>query len=147
MGMRGSAWRSYINYDKERDRPQISWSLLKRVAGYARPYATTAALLVVLITVTALLSLVSPLLFRDLIDNALPNRDAARLNKLALGLFGLSALTGLIDVVQGYLSSAVGDGIICDLQQALYAHMQRMSMRFFTNTKTGEMMSRLNNES
>jgi ATP-binding cassette subfamily B protein len=116
------------------------------VAGYARPYAWKALLLIALIVLTSGLSLISPLLFRDLLDNALPNRDAARLNWLALGLFGLPALISLIQVAQGYISSSVGEGIICDLRQQLYAHMQRMSMRFFTHTKTGEMMSRLNND-
>ncbi|MBN1580237.1 MAG: ABC transporter ATP-binding protein, partial [Anaerolineae bacterium] len=144
MGFR--AMRSYINYDKERDRPEISWSLLKRVLAYARPYASMALLLVALIVVSALLDLVSPLLFRDLLDSALPNKDARRLNWLALGLFVLPAVTGLFSVAQGYLSALVGEGIISDLRQALYGHMQRMSMRFFTNTKTGEMMSRLNND-
>ena len=144
--MHGAGWRSYLRYDKERDRPQISWALLKRVAAYARPYWPKTFTLVILIILTSSLSLVSPLLFRDLLDNALPNKDAARLNWLALGLFVLPILTGLIQVAQRYLSSAVGEGIICDLRQALYAHMQRMSMRFFTHTKTGEMMSRLNND-
>jgi len=146
MGMKGDGWRSYINYDKERDHPQISWQLLKRVGSYVRPYSTKAALLITLITLTSLLNLVSPLLFRDLLDNALPNKDVTRLNWLALGLLSLPVLTGFIQVAQGYLSSIVGEGIVCDLQQALYAYMQRMSMRFFTHTKTGEMMSRLNND-
>ncbi len=144
--MHRAGWRSYIRYDEEQDRPQISWALLKRVAAYARPYWAKALLLMSLIILTAVLNLVSPLLFRDLIDNALPNRDATRLNWLALGLFALPLLTGLTGVAQRYLSSAMGEGIICDLRQALYAHMQRMSMRFYTHTKTGEMMSRLNND-
>jgi len=146
MGMKGSGWRSYINYDKERDDPQISWNLLKRVGFYIRPYTSKAVLLIALILLTSLLDLIAPLLFRDLLDNALPDKDVARLNWLALSLFSLPALNGFIQVAQGYLSSSVGEGIICDLQQALYVYMQRMSMRFFTHTKTGEMMSRLNND-
>ena len=55
-------------------------------------------------------------------------------------------LVGLLGVVQRYLSSRVGEGIICDLRPRLFAHMQRMSLRFFTNTQTGELMSRLNND-
>jgi ATP-binding cassette subfamily B protein len=125
---------------------RISWTLLKRVAAYARPYRSEALLLVALIAVTATLNIVSPLLLRDLIDNALPNGNAARLNWLALGLFVLPILTGLGGFAQRYLSSAMGEGIIHDLRRALYAHMQRMSMRFYTHTKTGEMMSRLNND-
>jgi len=135
-----------MRYDKEQDRPQISWALLKRVGTYARSYWFKILLLVVLITITSLLGLVSPLLFRDMLDNALPNRDAGRLNLLALGLFGLPLLTGLLQVAQRYLSATVGESVICDLRSALYAHMQRMSMRFFTHTKTGEMMSRLNTD-
>ena len=146
MGMHRAGWRSYIRYDEENDRPQISWALVKRVATYARPYWPRIVLLVVLITLTSGISLASPLLFRDLIDRALPERDATRLNWLALGLFGLPLLAGLIRVAQRYLSSSVGEGIICDLRQAVYGHLQRMSMRFFTHTKTGEMMSRLNND-
>jgi ATP-binding cassette subfamily B protein len=146
MGMHGGGWRSYLRYDEEQDRPEISWALLRRVASYARPYWLKAVLLVLSITAVSLLNLISPLLYRDLLDNALPNKDAARLNLLALGLFGLPVMTGLIQVAQRYLSASVGEGIICDLRQQLYAHMQRLSMRFFTHTKTGEMMSRLNND-
>jgi ATP-binding cassette subfamily B protein len=93
-----------------------------------------------------MLNLAPPLLYRDLLDNTLPNRDAARLNLLALGVVGIPVLTGLIGVAQRYLSASIGEGIIFDLRRALYTHMQRMSMRFFTHTRTGEMMSRLNND-
>ena len=144
--MHGGGWRSYLRYDEEHDRPDMSWPLLKRVAAYARPYWTKALLLMGLIVLTSLLGLISPLLFRDLIDNALPSKDATQLNWLAAGLVALPVLTGLIRVGQRYLSSMVGEGIICDLRRSLYTHRQRLSMRFFTNTKTGKMMSRLNND-
>jgi ATP-binding cassette subfamily B protein len=105
-----------------------------------------AALMVGLIVLTSLLNLVPPLLFRDLLDNALPNRDVARLNLLALGVIGIPITVGLIGVAERYFNAGIGEGIIFDLRRALYAHMQRMSMRFFTHTRTGEMMSRLNND-
>ena len=119
MGIKDYGWRSYIRYNEERDKPQISWSLLKRVGFYVHPYWLKAVLLATLITLASLLNLVSPLLFRDLLDNALPNKDVARLNWLALSLLSLPVLTGFIQVAQGYLSSTVGEGIVCDLQQAL----------------------------
>ena len=146
MGWHGSGWRAFIRYDEQQDRPEISRDLIKRVASYASPYWGRAALLIVAITVASLLNLVSPLLMRDLLDNALPNRDVARLNWLALGLLGVPLLTQGLGVLQALLASSVGEGLICDLRRALYAHMQRMSLRFFTHTKTGEMMSRLNND-
>lgn len=146
MSFHGGGWWSYIRYDEERDRPEVSRALLRRVAAYARPYWGQAALLVGLIVVTSLLNLVPPLLYRDLLDNALPNRDVMRLNLLALGVIGIPILTGFIGVAQRYFSANIGEGIIYDLRRFLYTHLQRMSLRFFTNTRTGEMMSRLNND-
>ena len=99
-----------------------------------------------LIILTSLLNLVPPLLYRDLLDDALPNRDTAQLNLLALGVIGIPVLVGLIGVAQRYFGASIGEGIIYDLRRVLYAHMQRMSLRFFTHTRTGEMMSRLNND-
>ncbi|MFO7743355.1 MAG: ABC transporter ATP-binding protein [Anaerolineae bacterium] len=144
--MHGTGWRAYIRYDEEHDRPAISRALLRRVAAYARPYWGQVALMIGLITLTSFLGLIPPLLYRDLLDNALPNRDAPRLNRLALGIIGVPVLTGLIGVAQRYLSARIGEGIIFDLRRVVYAHIQRMSLRFFTNTRTGELMSRLNND-
>src|SRR5215469_762156 len=91
-------------------------------------------------------SLLRPLILRDLIDRTLPNRDVARLNLLALALIGIPAVSGLIGVYERWLNASIGEGVIYDLRVALYAHLQRMSLRFFTHTKTGELMSRLNND-
>ena len=146
MGFHGGGWFSYIRYDEERDRPEVSRALLRRVLAYARPYRVQVALMVGLITLTSLFSLIPPLLYRDLLDNALPNKDTTRLNWLALGVIGIPILVGLIGVAQRLFGARIGEGIICDLRQALYGHMQRMSLRFFTHTRTGEMMSRLNND-
>jgi len=146
MGFHHAGWRSYIRYDEEHDRPEVSWQLLRRVARWARPYSGQVVWLLALIVLTSLLDLVPPLLYRDLLDNALPNRDVGRLNLLALGVIAVPLLGGLIGVAQSYLSSSVGEGIICDLRRAVYAHLQRMGMRFFTHTKTGEIMSRLTND-
>ncbi|MBM3129296.1 MAG: ABC transporter ATP-binding protein [Chloroflexi bacterium] len=117
-----------------------------RVAAYARPYAFNIALTLGAILVASLLGLIPPLLYRDLLDHALPQKDFARLNWLALGMIVVPLLDGLIGVGQRWLTARIGEGIIADLRQALYAHIQRMSLRFFTNTKTGELMSRLNND-
>jgi ATP-binding cassette subfamily B protein len=147
MGYHGGGnWWAFVRYDEERDRPKVSRGLLRRVADYARPYWRPAALMLGLIVVTSLLSLIPPLLYRDLIDNALPNRNVMRLNLLALGIIAIPVLTGLVGVAERYLSARIGEGIIYDLRRGLYAHMQRMSLRFFTHTRTGEMMSRLNND-
>jgi ATP-binding cassette subfamily B protein len=95
---------------------------------------------------TSLFSIVPPLLYRTLLDVAIPKGDLGMLNWLALGMIGVPLLSGLVGVFQRNLGSHIGEGIIFDLRRALFDHMQRMSLRFFTNTKTGELMSRLNND-
>ncbi|TAK25462.1 MAG: ABC transporter ATP-binding protein [Chloroflexota bacterium] len=139
-------WWSLVRHDEQADRPTFTWPILRRVASYGRPYIWhIAGMLVCVVTATGI-GLIPPLLMRDLIDNAIGRGDASRLNLLALGMVALPVANGLIGVLQRYLGSRVGEGVICDLRQTLYRHLQAMSLRFFTNTRTGEMMSRLNND-
>lgn len=140
-----AVWAQFMR-SNENARPNLTRDLLRRVAGYARPYAFRIALVLVTIFSQSLIGLVPPLLYRDLIDHALPQKDLARLNLLALGMIGIPLINGLIGVGERWLTSRVGEGIIADLRKSLYAHMQKMSLRFFTNTKTGELMSHLNND-
>jgi len=135
-----------MEYDESKGRPQVSRQLLKRVLVYSRPYWRSLALLLLAIVLTSLVGLVPPLLYRDLIDNVLPNHDFARLGWLALGMIGIPLVSGLIGVGQRYLSARAGEGIIFSLRQSMYDHLQRMSLRFFTHTKSGEIVSRFNND-
>ena len=144
--MHGGGWGSYLRYDASKGRPRVDRFLLRRVMGYARPYWVLVALLLATIAVESLMGLIPPLLYRDLIDRVLPNRDWARLNLLAVGMIGIPILSGLLGVADRYLSARVGEGIIFDLRQQLYGHLQGMALRFFTHTKAGEILSRLNND-
>lgn len=140
-----SMW-SFLAYDETQGKPQVTRVVLQRVWQFARPYAWQVAALLVTIAIVSGLSAVTPLLFRDLIDNALPNGNLRRLNWLALGMVAVPLINGIVGVLQRRVSSFIGESIIFDLRTALYTHMQRMSLRFFTNTRTGELMSRLNND-
>ncbi|GAB4519685.1 MAG: ABC transporter ATP-binding protein [Anaerolineae bacterium] len=142
----GGGWYRYVWGEGVEDNPRITRALLMRVLAYARPYRRKILWMLLTIIITTLLGLVPPLIFGDLIDNALPNGNVTRLNVLALGLVAIPVISGLIRVVQRELNSSVGEGVIYDLRVALYDHLQKMSLRFFTNTKTGELMSRLNND-
>jgi ATP-binding cassette subfamily B protein len=142
----GGGWWSYLSYDEQRDRPQVTLALLRRVWGYAKPYRLkTLGLLATILVITGL-SLIPPLLYRDLIDNALPNHNLSRLNWLALGMIGIPVVNALIGIFQRYLSATIGEHLIADLRNALFDHLHGMSLRFFTHSKTGELMSRLNND-
>ncbi|HEX7587117.1 MAG TPA: ABC transporter ATP-binding protein [Anaerolineae bacterium] len=143
--MGGGGWWGFIRAD-EQAQPHVTRDLLRRVAAYAHPYAFRIALTLISIFASSLIGLAPPLLFRDLLDHALPDKDLTRLNIVVLAMLAIPVLDGLNGVGQRWLTSRVGEGIIADLRRSLYAHMQRMSLRFFTNTKTGELMSRLNND-
>jgi len=143
MGM-GHGMRSMIEATDEK--PRITWPLLKRVLHYARAYRfRILAILLLILTQTGLM-LLTPLIIRDLLDRTIPAGDLPRLIRLALALLLIPALGGIIGVSQRRLNARVGEGVICDLRHELYANLQRMSLRFFTNTQTGELMSRLNND-
>jgi ATP-binding cassette subfamily B protein len=141
----GGGWFAYLRQD-EKERPKLSRELLRRVLAFAHPYRWQVGFLLLTILFISGISAITPLLMRDLIDNALPSRDMARLNRVALGLISIPLINGLIGVAQRRLSAAVGEGVIYDLRRTLYEHMQHMSLRFFTETRTGELMSRLNND-
>jgi len=146
MGFHSGNWYSFIRYDEDQDQPQVSAGLLRRVAGFAKPYWRWVTLTLVTIIGISLLSLLPPLLIRNLIDVAIPEENVARLSLLALGMIAVPVINGLLGVVQRYSSATVGEGLIFDLRSGVYAHLQRMSLRFYTHTQTGEMMSRLNND-
>jgi ATP-binding cassette subfamily B protein len=145
-----SNWRSFVRFDEQAGSPAISRSLLRRVASYAVPYRWAIVLMLGGILVTSLLDLLPPLLLRDLINNALPQDgrpgSITRLTWLGLGMVTIPFISGLLGVAQRRVSAWVGEGIIYDLRRALYDHMQHMGLRFFTNTKSGELVSRLNND-
>ena len=146
MGWHSGNWWSFIRYDEEQDRPEVSWALLARVGRYARPYWRGVTVILITIVGISLLSLLPPLLMRALIDQAIPQRDFHLLNLLALGMIAVPLINGLLGVAQRYASARIGEGVIFDLRNDLYTHLQRMSLRFFTNTHAGELMSRLNND-
>jgi len=142
----GSGWHSLMHDDPGAETPPISLGILRRVARYGRPYFWRILAMLACVLVVTGVGLIPPLLMRDLIDNAIGKGDATRLNWLALGMVAVPVVNGLIGVFQRYLGATVGEGVICDLRQQVFRHLQSMSLRFFTHTRTGELMSRLNND-
>jgi ATP-binding cassette subfamily B protein len=142
----GGGWRSYISFDETQERPQVDRRLLRRVLGYARPYVGALSLMLLVIVMSSLLGLVPPLLYRELIDKVLPGRDFGRLNLLAVGMIGIPLVSGLLGVAQRYFGARAGEGVILDLRQQLYRHLGGMSLRFFTHTKGGDIISRFTND-
>ncbi len=135
-------WYSYMRSVGETP-PAIDRALLRRVAGYGRPYL--GRLVGVLITVVFIsgLSVVPPILIRLLIDEAIPEGNLGALTWLGIGMVAVPLVIAGVGIIQRWWSSHAGEGIIFDLRCQLFAHLQRMSLGFFTNTRTGELISRI----
>jgi ATP-binding cassette subfamily B protein len=138
----GGGWRRSLYLDEEQGKAPIDRELLRRVWAYARPYFKPLALMLATIVVTSLIDLLPPLLYRDLFDTVLPNKDYARLTQLGLLMLAVPIVSDLIGVGERYLSARIGEGVIFDLRQSMYEHLQKMGMRFFTRTKSGLIISR-----
>ncbi|MGZ5383275.1 MAG: ABC transporter ATP-binding protein [Acidimicrobiia bacterium] len=135
-----------MRYDEEQDRPQVDRALLTRVLAYGRPYRADLIVVLVTILIVSLLTLVPPLLMRELIDRALPDKDLRLLTVLGIGMVAVPIVNTVVGTLQRWMSARAGEGIIFDLRRQLYRHLQGMSLRFFTSTRTGELVSRLNND-
>jgi ATP-binding cassette, subfamily B, bacterial len=125
---------------------RISRAMLLRIAHYFRPYWRHGLVVLATVAAMAAIGLVPPLLIRSIVDVALPNHDVSLLMALAAGMVAAPALAGLLGVAQTYLNSLISQRVMFDMRNELYAHLQNLSLRFFTATKTGDIMSRLNND-
>jgi ATP-binding cassette, subfamily B, bacterial len=117
-----------------------------RILALFRPYRLRLGAVIALIVISSAISSVSPFLLRSVLDNALPNRDGTLLTELVLGMIGIAILTAAFSVWQTYISNVIGQRVMHDLRAAVYRHLQRLSLAFFTRTRTGEVQSRIAND-
>ncbi len=126
--------------------PERRARTLRRITAFFRPYRLQVALAVGAILVTSGLGLVNPILLKLLIDDAIPSLDFGRLNLYVGLMIVIPIASGLIGLGQTYMNNVIGQNVMQDLRGALYEHLQGMPLRFFTETKTGEIQSRLAND-
>ncbi len=128
------------------NKPNISKKILFRIIKYFAPYLKLLVLLVFSIIITSILGLIPPIFIKNIIDVALPNKKIDLLIILIVSSFGVALLSGLILVGQNYLNSWISKHIMCDLRNYMFGHLQYMSINFFSNVQTGEIISRMNND-
>ncbi len=116
---------------------------LRRIGRLFKPYRRRLSFLLALIVLTSLSNVVTPFLLRGVIDNALPHRNVGLLSLLVGGMVAVAVFGGVLGVVQTLISNQVGQRVMHDLRAAVYRHLQRMSLAFFTRTRTGEVQSRI----
>src|SRR6266568_3653907 len=143
-GMRGGM-SGYLEEQKKRGRKTDSRTL-RRVATAFAPYKLQVLLVLIAIILTTVLGLVNPFMIQFIFDDAIGKRNATLLFFLVGIMFVMPIVTGIIGVGQTYLNNVVGQNVMRDFRNKLYTHLQSMSLRFFTSTRTGEIQSRLSND-
>jgi ATP-binding cassette, subfamily B, bacterial len=119
---------------------------IRRILKFFGPYKPQIAVVLIAILLTSFIGLINPYLLKLLIDVAIPQQDFGLLNLYVGLMIALPIVSGLIGVGQSYLNNVIGQNVMQDLRGALYAHLQSMPLRFFTETRTGEIQSRLAND-
>lgn len=141
----GPAWRN-LRTDRSVARQKLARQTVRRVFGFAKPHRRLIAFFVALVVVDASLVVVTPLLIKKIVDDGILKGDSGLVTVLALAVAGVAVVNAVLALFQGYLSSRIGEGLIYDLRTQVFAHVQRMSLAFFTRTQTGALVSRLNND-
>jgi ATP-binding cassette subfamily B protein len=119
---------------------------MRRITRLFRPYRGRLAVVGVLVALSSLVSVASPFLLRAILDTAIPQGRTGLLSLLALGMIATAVATGIFGVLQTLISTTVGQRVMHDLRTAVYERLQRMSLAFFTRTRTGEVQSRIAND-
>ncbi|MDA0989015.1 MAG: ABC transporter ATP-binding protein [Chloroflexi bacterium] len=124
----------------------ITAATTRRVLRYFLPYKSKATVILLCILASAVIGLVPPLLIRAIIDSAIPGGNLSFLSRLAIGMVLASLVAGFIGVAQNYLSNLIGQGVMYDMRNHLYGHLQSLHLGFFISVRTGETISRLNSD-
>lgn len=140
--------RFFSTYDwgEMNRRPQIQTESLRRIVRHFIPYSKQFLVVLLLIGLSAWLGILQPLIIKQIIDAAIPSGDVALLNWLILAMVAAAVANGLVGVAQTYFNTLIGQGVMYDIRNGMYRYLHQMSLQFFTNTKTGDIMSRVNND-
>ena len=146
-GGRGGGWGGFgATGPVEKVPKERRGRTIRRIVAFFKPYKAQVTIVLVAILLTSFIGLVNPILLKLLIDIAIPQRDFGLLNLFVGLMIFLPIVSGLIGVGQSYLNNVIGQSVMHDLRTALYTHLQKMPLRFFTETRTGEIQSRLAND-
>lgn len=147
MDMEVTAWTSlHSAINAQQDRRPLSRAGLRRVAAFARPHRRGLTLFLLLSVVTALLAVATPVLASRVVTAIVEGRDSSAVTRLALLIALIAVAEAGLGLLTRRLSATLGEGLILDLRTAVFDHVQRMPVAFFTRTRTGALVSRLNND-
>ncbi len=122
------------------------WGIFRRLLGYVKPYSKWMILSIVALVFSVSLGLILPLVIRNLVDLILVDNDLGQLNRLAIGLFAVFILQAIASFVHRLSLAYVGENAVVDIRVQVFSHLQALSLRFFGDYRTGEIVSRITND-
>ncbi|MFE3943377.1 ABC transporter ATP-binding protein [Streptomyces sp. NPDC059118] len=147
MSMETTAWTQLHNVmNAQADRRPFDRTTLRRIAAFARPHRRRVALFLVLSVATALLAVATPVLAGRVVNAIVSGKESDTVTRLSLLIAVIAVAEAALGLVSRWLSANLGEGLILDLRTAVFDHVQRMPVAFFTRTRTGALVSRLNND-
>ncbi|MFE4331141.1 ABC transporter ATP-binding protein [Streptomyces sp. NPDC056831] len=147
MSMEATAWTQLHNVmNAQADRRPFDRATLRRIAAFARPHRRRVALFLMLSVATALLAVATPVLAGRVVNAIVTGDDGGTVTRLSLLIAVIAVAEAALGLVGRWLSANLGEGLILDLRTAVFDHVQRMPIAFFTRTRTGALVSRLNND-
>lgn len=147
MSMESVAWNSmYRMMNAQDDRRPFSMATVRRILGFARPHRRAIALFLVVSVASAALAVATPVLAGRVVDAIVAGSDSSVVVRLAVLIAVIAVVEAALGLYNRYLSSSIGEGLILDLRTSVFDHVQKMPIAFFTRTRTGALVSRLNND-
>ncbi|MEO0595240.1 MAG: ABC transporter transmembrane domain-containing protein, partial [Chloroflexota bacterium] len=152
MGMRGRRRSAPKQKNEEREVPDDVDIRLGRLAGYLRPYTARLAIAIVALTGSAALSLVFPAVIGGVgpvpgvLDSVLNQQSVEIIDQITMVLIAVFLLRSITTFIETYNLNYVGERIVVDIRKELYAHLQTMSLKFYTNRRVGELVSRISSD-
>jgi len=147
MSMEVTAWMSLHHaMNQSEERRKFSVETLRRILGFARPHRRDLTIFLLLSVVSAVLIVATPVLAGRVVDVIVGNGEVSTVIKLSVIIALIALVEAAVGLLSRWLSSRIGEGLILDLRRAVFTHVQRMPVAFFTRTRTGALVSRLNND-
>jgi ATP-binding cassette subfamily B protein len=135
-----------LSSDQSVKNAKLKPGTLKRIFAYAIPYKSVFALFLICLIADAVLTVATPLLLRELIDNGVIPKDRSVVTTMAVAVALLAIASALVNIVVRWISAKIGEGLIYDLRSQVFRHVQEQSIAFFTRTQTGALISRINSD-
>jgi len=144
----GGPWMAYRSFtsDSSVKQQKLAKGTLRRVVSYSQPFKLGIAIYLGVLVVSSLLVIAQPLLFRQIVDHAIPAQDKRAVLYMALAIAGLALIELALGIFSRKVQADIGEGLIFNLRTEVFDHVQRQSIAFFTKAQTGALISRLNSD-